>query len=161
MRCWTVAKSSCRWPRHSIPRDLACSPTGSVSCGWCSPSRNRNERQHYKHGCPPVCGFSREFDAPREKLWAAWTERERLMQWFGPKGCTMPSSTISISPRRNLLLHAIYERPAASGEWVFHEIQKTQPPRIRSFLLGQIGGRDTASDGFHLATGNAFDGHFR
>jgi len=30
--------------------------------------------------------ISRTFGVSREILWKAWTERERLMQWFGPKG---------------------------------------------------------------------------
>lgn len=30
--------------------------------------------------------ISRTFNVPRELMWKAWTERERLMQWFGPKG---------------------------------------------------------------------------
>jgi uncharacterized protein YndB with AHSA1/START domain len=34
--------------------------------------------------------ITRELNAPRELVWKAWTECERLMQWFGPKGFTMP-----------------------------------------------------------------------
>lgn len=30
--------------------------------------------------------ISREFDAPRDLVWKAWTEAERLKQWWGPKG---------------------------------------------------------------------------
>jgi len=30
--------------------------------------------------------ISRTFNVPLELMWKAWTERERLMQWFGPKG---------------------------------------------------------------------------
>jgi len=33
--------------------------------------------------------ISRVFDAPRERVWAAWTEPERLQQWFSPKGATV------------------------------------------------------------------------
>ena len=29
--------------------------------------------------------ISREFNAPRELVWQAWTEHEHLLQWFGPK----------------------------------------------------------------------------
>jgi uncharacterized protein YndB with AHSA1/START domain len=32
----------------------------------------------------------RVFDAPRELVWKAWTEPQRLMQWWGPKGFTSP-----------------------------------------------------------------------
>ena len=30
--------------------------------------------------------ISRVFDAPRERVWQAWTEVERLKQWWGPGG---------------------------------------------------------------------------
>jgi hypothetical protein len=32
---------------------------------------------------------TRVFDAPREVVWKAFTESERLMQWWGPKSFTM------------------------------------------------------------------------
>ncbi len=28
----------------------------------------------------------REFDAPRDLVWQAWTEKEHIEKWFGPKG---------------------------------------------------------------------------
>lgn len=34
--------------------------------------------------------ITRIFDAPRELVWKAWTEPERLKQWWGPKGYTAP-----------------------------------------------------------------------
>ncbi len=41
---------------------------------------------------------SRTFDAPREVVWRAWTERERLMQWFGPKGFVMTNAKLDFRP---------------------------------------------------------------
>lgn len=35
--------------------------------------------------------ISRSFNAPREKVFKAWTECDRLMRWWGPKGFTTPS----------------------------------------------------------------------
>jgi len=32
--------------------------------------------------------ITRVFDAPRELVWMAWTDRERVMQWLGPKEFT-------------------------------------------------------------------------
>ena len=34
---------------------------------------------------------SRVFDAPRDLVWKAWTEADRLKEWFGPKGVTIPT----------------------------------------------------------------------
>ena len=42
--------------------------------------------------------ITRVFNAPREKVWRAWTEREQLMQWFGPKGFTMPVAHMDFRP---------------------------------------------------------------
>jgi uncharacterized protein YndB with AHSA1/START domain len=42
--------------------------------------------------------ISRTFDAPRELVWKAWTERKRLMEWFGPKGLTMPAAKMELWP---------------------------------------------------------------
>jgi|SRR5215813_1139172 len=36
----------------------------------------------------------RIFDAPRELVWKAWTEPERMMQWWGPKNFTSPACKI-------------------------------------------------------------------
>jgi uncharacterized protein YndB with AHSA1/START domain len=33
--------------------------------------------------------ISRSFDAPRELVFKAWTEADRLVQWWGPKGMTV------------------------------------------------------------------------
>jgi len=46
---------------------------------------------------PPFL-ISRVFDAPRELVWKAWTERDRLMQWFGPKGFQMTTANLDFRP---------------------------------------------------------------
>src|SRR5262249_61772475 len=35
-------------------------------------------------GGVPFIDVSREFDAPRDLVWKAWTEPELLKQWLGP-----------------------------------------------------------------------------
>jgi uncharacterized protein YndB with AHSA1/START domain len=40
--------------------------------------------------------ITRVLDAPREAVWKAWTEPERLMKWFSPKGFTNVSSTLEL-----------------------------------------------------------------
>jgi len=42
--------------------------------------------------------ISREFDAPRDLVFKAWTEPERLAQWWGPKGFTMESCKVDLRP---------------------------------------------------------------
>jgi uncharacterized protein YndB with AHSA1/START domain len=38
--------------------------------------------------------ITRDFDAPRELVWKAWTEPEHMMRWWGPKGFTSPHCEI-------------------------------------------------------------------
>ncbi|TMB96599.1 MAG: SRPBCC domain-containing protein [Chloroflexi bacterium] len=37
-----------------------------------------------------VLVIERVFEAPRELVWKAWTEPERMMRWWGPEGFTCP-----------------------------------------------------------------------
>lgn len=41
---------------------------------------------------------ARTYDVPADVMWKAWTERERMMQWFGPKAFTMPVATMDLRP---------------------------------------------------------------
>lgn len=43
--------------------------------------------------------LTRVFKAPREEVFAAWTEPERLARWFGPRGMSTPLATISMDLR--------------------------------------------------------------
>jgi uncharacterized protein YndB with AHSA1/START domain len=40
--------------------------------------------------------ITRVFDAPRDRVWRAWTEPEHLMRWWGPKGYTSPTARINL-----------------------------------------------------------------
>lgn len=40
--------------------------------------------------------ITRIFDAPRERVWKAWTEPEAVKKWWGPKNFTAPVSEIDL-----------------------------------------------------------------
>jgi uncharacterized protein YndB with AHSA1/START domain len=40
--------------------------------------------------------ITREFDAPREKVWQAWTDPEHIKRWWGPKGFTAPTAKVDL-----------------------------------------------------------------
>jgi hypothetical protein len=42
--------------------------------------------------------ISRTFSVHRERMWKEWTERDRLMQWFGPKAFKMPVAKMDLRP---------------------------------------------------------------
>jgi uncharacterized protein YndB with AHSA1/START domain len=67
--------------------------------------------------------LSRAFDAPRDKVWKAWTEREQLVQWFGPKGFHMTSAKLDLRPGGTF--HYCLQAPdgrAMWGRFVYREI---------------------------------------
>lgn len=42
--------------------------------------------------------IARVFDAPRALVWKAWTEREHIVQWWGPTGFTNTTQTMEVRP---------------------------------------------------------------
>ena len=50
---------------------------------------------------------SRIFDAPRELVWKAWTEADRVGQWWGPNGFTTTTYEMDVRPggRWRYLMH--------------------------------------------------------
>lgn len=42
--------------------------------------------------------ISRVFDAPRDLVFKAWTEEERLTHWWGPKGFKLRSCKLDLRP---------------------------------------------------------------
>jgi uncharacterized protein YndB with AHSA1/START domain len=70
--------------------------------------------------------ISRTFDAPRELVWKAWTERDRLMQWFGPKGFTMTRATLDLRPGG--VFHYCLRTPEGKDMWGKFIYREIDPP---------------------------------
>jgi uncharacterized protein YndB with AHSA1/START domain len=68
--------------------------------------------------------ITREFAAPRELVWKAWTEPERLQQWFGPKGFTGTMMKLDLRPGGTLLscLRSL-DGKEMWGKWIFREVR--------------------------------------
>ena len=43
--------------------------------------------------------ITRVFDAPRERVWQAWTDPERLARWWGKRGWSTPLSSVTLDVR--------------------------------------------------------------
>jgi len=74
---------------------------------------------------PPFI-ISRTYKAPRDLVWKAWTELDRLKQWFGPKGFTMPFAKMDIRPG-GMMLYKL-EAPDGSPMWGKFVYQEITPP---------------------------------
>ncbi|WP_277182314.1 SRPBCC domain-containing protein [Caballeronia sp. BR00000012568055] len=47
---------------------------------------------------PIVFELDRLLDAPRERVWAAWSQADALARWWGPQGCTVTSHRFEFRP---------------------------------------------------------------
>jgi len=68
--------------------------------------------------------ITRSFDAPRARVWAAWTEVERLKQWFSPMGFTTFAAKMDLRPGGTY--HYGMRTPQGQemwGLWTFREIK--------------------------------------
>jgi uncharacterized protein YndB with AHSA1/START domain len=73
--------------------------------------------------------ISHTFDAPRERVWKAFTEVERMKDWWGPKGFPVTTCTLDLRPGGSF--HYAMAVPDGSlmwGRFVYREI--VAPERI-------------------------------
>ena len=73
--------------------------------------------------------ITRTFDAPRDLMFRAWTEEERLKRWWGPKGFTLAACKIDLRPGG--VFHYCLQSPGGNemwGKWTFREV--AAPERI-------------------------------
>lgn len=65
----------------------------------------------------------REFDAPRDVVWKAWTDVTELKRWFSPQGFTLPTANLDLRPGG--IFHYGLRSPDGHemwGKWTFREI---------------------------------------
>jgi uncharacterized protein YndB with AHSA1/START domain len=67
--------------------------------------------------------ITRVFRAPRALVWDAWTQREHLARWMGPKGTTIAHATLDLRPG-GLFLYGMRAPDGTMmwGKWLFREI---------------------------------------
>ena len=86
-----------------------------------------NEQENLKH-----LTIVREFRAPRERVWAAWTDPKILAKWWGPRGVTNPTCEWDARPdgKINIVMLAGSEMGPFSGqEWpMTGTIKEVVPP---------------------------------
>ena len=73
--------------------------------------------------------MSRTFQAPRARVWKAWTDADELQHWWGPKGCKL--TVASLDFREGGFFHYAMQYsngPALWGRFNYREI--AAPGRI-------------------------------
>ena len=60
--------------------------------------------------------LTRVFDAPRERVFAAWTDARQLERWFGPRGFTLHSA--EADPRPGGMFRLCLRSPQGKDYWV-------------------------------------------
>ncbi len=71
----------------------------------------------------------RDFKAPRDKVWQAWSEVEQLQHWWGPQGCSLISRRFEFRPGG--FFHYAMKFPDAATWWGrFNYREIVAPERI-------------------------------
>jgi uncharacterized protein YndB with AHSA1/START domain len=87
---------------------------------------------------------TRTFDAPRELVWKAWTEPERIASWWGKRGWSTPpeSVTLDVRPGGAFRLNSISEADGSEMpvDAVYREV--VEPERL---VFGDPGGEHVST----------------
>ncbi|WP_010584998.1 SRPBCC family protein [Schlesneria paludicola] len=70
--------------------------------------------------------IERVFDAPRELVFQAWTDREHLANWYAPNGCTITFKTLEIRPGG--VFHSCIRSPEGHECWCKGVYLEIEPP---------------------------------
>ena len=72
--------------------------------------------------------LTRTFDAPREKVWSAWTNASEVQAWWGPRGTTIPVCELDaqVGGKMHIVMLAGPELgPMAGQKWPMQGIFQT------------------------------------
>ncbi len=85
--------------------------------------------------------LSREFNAPRQLVWDAWTKPEHLSRWFGPKGFMLNIGAFEFKAG-GMFLYGMKTPDGHEmwGKWIFREIVPPQKLVIVSSFSDAKGG---------------------
>jgi uncharacterized protein YndB with AHSA1/START domain len=73
--------------------------------------------------------IARDFDAPRDLVWKAWSEPGRMSQWWGPKGCRIRVERFEFVPGGFFHYAMLFRNgPTSWGRSMYREI--SPPHRI-------------------------------
>lgn len=77
--------------------------------------------------------ITRVLDAPRDLVWKAWSEPERLAQWWGPKECKLHFGSLEFQPGG--IFHYGMEWPGGNLMWGRFLYRVIVPPEKLVFVV--------------------------
>ena len=77
--------------------------------------------------------IQRVYDAPRARVWQAWTEPERLKHWWGPKGFTVHTCKVDLRPGGTFLYGM--KAPDGSDMWGKFVYREVSAPEKLVFVV--------------------------
>ncbi|GGG79336.1 activator of HSP90 ATPase [Parapedobacter pyrenivorans] len=85
------------------------------------------------------------FDAPREIVFRAWTDPEKLKVWYAPDGCTIEYRHIEVSPGGSF--HSCVHDPIYGDCWITGKYLEVSAPDklVFTMVLSNELGNDVAS----------------
>jgi uncharacterized protein YndB with AHSA1/START domain len=83
-------------------------------------------------GGPPEFTLSREFDAPRERVFAAFTTLDALKSWWGPRGFQWVSAQLDLRPGG--MFHYCMRSPQGADLWARFVYREVVPPERIVFV---------------------------
>ena len=96
--------------------------------------------------------LTRVFDAPRERIWAAWTDPKLLAQWWGPNGFTAPVCEVDARPGGAILVHMSGYGHVNPMKGVFKEVVKPERLVFTNNAYADIGAAEPNSESLTTVT---------
>lgn len=81
----------------------------------------------------------RDFDAPRARVFRAWTDPSLLSGWISPEGCTTPRALITIDLRiGGRYDYCLIQTSDGARFWMRQRITALDPPALLAFTSGPM-----------------------
>ncbi len=80
--------------------------------------------------------ITRQFAAPRERVWRAWTDPAQLAQWWGPRGFTNPVCEWDARPGQTI--HVVMRAPNGADHPMGGEFREIAAPERLVFTSGAL-----------------------
>jgi uncharacterized protein YndB with AHSA1/START domain len=92
--------------------------------------------QHREDGAGREYFITRDFEAPRERVFRAWTDPKLLAEWWGPIGFTNPVCDWEMRPGGRI--HDVMRSPAGADHPMAGQFREITPPERLVFMCGPL-----------------------